>query len=260
MFLGLALESASSNGAEVLAPELTQKADALYEKALSENYRPEGLDLMKKSLDLCVVLLEANPEKYELLWRCARSALQIAETAKILKNPDWKQLYVPLLKKSIDWAEAAQEIEPDRIEAYFWQMKALGLAYEAQGPIAFIAMGYAPKSRRNIDACCAIDPSYMDYTPILAHALYLFTAPPFLGKDIAKAHNCCREFMANTRWGFEPYRQLMEVAGVLISTREKECIERARSLLHAALADPTPRPFYHEAAAAMLARIEMSSK
>ncbi len=253
-FLALCLWNAGAAGPE--AGETLVGLDALYDKAVEENYRAEGFTLMKESLDTCEGLLEANPSSYALLWRSARAAIGLGETAKILKRPDWKELSASLAQKSIDWTETAKNAEPGRVEGYFWQMKAMGLVYETKGVMAFAAMGYVPRSRKDMDACCAIDPSYMDYSPVLARALYFFTAPPLFGRNIEEALAGYAEFAAKTHWSFEPYRQYAEAARLLMSAKGKEGAQSARALLLAALADPTPRPYYHEEAAALLAKLD----
>lgn len=260
VFLGFCLWGAEVAGPAGVGVNLLGEVDTLYERAMSENYRSEGFVLMRESLDRCERLLEANPSSYDLLWRSARSALELGETAKILKNPDWKDFCASLAKKSIEWTDAAKLAEPDKVEGYFWQMKALGLLYEAKGAISFIAMGFAPRSRQNMDACNTIDPSYMDSTPILAKALYLFSIPPLFGRDLDAALAYFEEFASKSHWGFEPYRQYTSAAELLMAGKKKEYIERARALLLAALADPTPRPFYNELAKSLLAKLEKMSK
>lgn len=259
-FLGFSLWEAEATGPTEIGNDALEHIDALYERAMSENYRSEGLALMKESLDSCEKLLEANPSSYDLLWRSARSALELGETAIILKNPDWKDFCVFLAKKSIEWTDAAKLAEPAKVEGYFWQMKALGLLYEAKGAISLFAMGLAPKCRQNIDACNVIDPLYMDCTPILAKALYLFSLPPLLGGDLDAALAIFEEFALKSRWSFEPYRQRTSAAELLMAGKKKEYKERAKTLLLAVLADPTPRLFYGELAESLLAKLEKMPK
>jgi len=256
VFLGLCLWGAEVAGPAGVGGDPLAQIDALYERAMSLNYSSEGFAIMKESLGRCEKLLETNPSSFELLWRSARSALELGETAKIIKNQDWKDFCGFLAQKSVAWTDAAKLAEPGRVEGYFWQMKAMGLIYETKGALSFIAQGFVPGSRKAMDACCAIDPSYMDYTPILARALYLFTAPPLFGRNVAAALADYEVFAAKTHWSFEPYRQYTEAAQLLMSVKSKNHAGSARSLLLTALADPTPRPFYHELAASLLAKLE----
>ena len=238
--------------------ETINRVDNEYERALRENYRPEGLLLMKESLDACTKNLDANPACYDLLWRSARSAVELGEAAKILQTRDWKKLCGSMARKGIEWTDAAKRGFPDRVEGYFWQLKAMDLIYDAEGMLSFIAMGLVPKSRQNLSACYAIDRSYMDYTPVLATALYYYKIPPVFGQDIAKALVYYEEYASLSRWSFESYRQYPDAAEMLLSTKSEKNTERARTLLLAALADPTPRPFYLERTKTLLARLERS--
>ncbi|MDP2792148.1 MAG: hypothetical protein Q8O15_10385 [Rectinemataceae bacterium] len=252
------------HGVEAVEPvgpdnEAIQRIDGLYELAMRENYRAGGLDLMKESLDLCMKHLDANQASHELLWRCARSAVELGETSKILQTRDWKTLCASMSWRGIGWTDMAKRIAPDRVEGYFWQMKAMGLIYEAEGAVSFIAKGLAPKSRQNLDACYSIDRSYMDFTPVLAMALYLHTIPLLFGRDIAKALVYYDEYAANSHWSFESWRQYPSAAELLMSTKKPEDTAKARTLIRAALADPTPRLFYFELARSLLVKIERSS-
>ncbi len=237
-------------------PDLIAQIDGLFELAITENYRTQGLDLMKESLDLCLKRLDTKPMDYELLWRCARSAVELGETAKILQTKDWKTICSSMARKSIEWTDGAKRKSPGRVEGHFWQMKAMGLLFEAEGAVSFLTKGLAAKCRQNLDACYAIDRSYLDYTPVLAMALYLYTLPPLFGRDTNKAIEYFEEYAAFSHWSFESWRQYTCAAELLMSTRKTEDVARARGLILAALADPTPRPYYHDLARSLLAKVD----
>jgi hypothetical protein len=237
--------------------ETISAIDALYERGMQENYHQEGHDLLAESLDACVTSLTASPASYDLLWRCARSAVELAETAKILQAPDWNNVCISLGKKGIAWCNTAQQIAPDSVEGYFWQLQAMSLIYEEGGVFLFLGMGLPAQSKRNIDTCIRIDPSYLDYTPILAKALYYYNLPPILGQDLKQALAGYNEFERLTHWRFESYRQYSNAAAMLISMKDTQ---RARNLLLAAVADPTPRPYYYETATKLLSTLQKSSR
>lgn len=236
--------------------ETLARIDALFGQAMEENYRPEGRTTMADSLAACERALEATPSGYELLWRAVRSAMELAETARIQKSQDWKALCDSLLSVALSRAEAAVAIEPARVEAYFWQLQVIGLVYDADGIAAFIARGLAGKARRDIDACKAIDMSYMDYSIMLADAVYYYGLPLLWGRDVTKAFELYKEFEAHTGWSFEPYRQYIQAANLLIGTKNQENIAHARELLLRSLDDPTPRPYYRDLSEKLLATVE----
>lgn len=255
------LAAQETSASEIPAQKAPTQADILridmrYEEALNENYRPQGFDLMKEVLKESETCLAANPSSYELLWRCARAAIELVETARLLQMPDWKSLSVPLNKKAIEWTEQSKRLEPARVESYFWQMKAMGLVYDAEGLGPFLTRGYVSRSRQNLDKCYALDPSYLDYSPLLAKALYFFNAPPLFGKDIPKALVFFEEFEAQTTWSFEPYQQYTSAAELLMAGKTKPYLERAKALLLTVLGDPTPRPLYRDRARSLLQKIE----
>lgn len=232
------------------------RIDELFARAMTENYRAEGRTLMAEDLSLCERALSADQTDYELLWRSARAAVELTECARILRAPDWKELCDALAPKALTWSEAARASAPGRVEGYFWHLQIAGIAYDADGLTAFVAKGLPAQVRRDIEACAATDPSYLDHTVLLAEALYYVNLPLLWGKDIDKALTLYRQFAARTSWGFETYRQLPRAAELLMATKRQENLAEARSLLLRALADPTPRPYYHDLAAKLLASTE----
>ncbi len=240
--------------------EELERIDELFGRAMEENYSPEGRAIMGDSLAACEHALEASPSDYELLWRAARSAMELAESSRIQKSRDWKELCDSLLPAALTRTEAAVAIEPKRVEAYFWQLQVIGLVYDADGIASFVSRGLPAKVRRDIDACKAIDPSYMDYSIMLADAVYYYSLPLLWGRDVTKALALYKEFEAHTGWSFEPYRQYLQAANLLIGTKNPENIARARELLLRILNDPTPRPYYRDLSEKLLATVENALK
>jgi hypothetical protein len=234
--------------------------DALFDQGMRENHSAKGLALLQESLDACVAALKVEPARYDLLWRCARSAVERAETSRILRTRDWKTVFRSLGGKAVVWGDAAKRAAPDRVEGYYWQLQAMGLIFDADGALSFLAKGYAPRSREDLEACYRLDRSYLDFTPVLALALYWSSLPPLLGQDMNKALAYFDEFAARTQWGFEPYRQLPSAAALLLKAGTADRVEQARALLTKALSDPTPRPAYEEMARRLLARIAPSAR
>lgn len=223
-----------------------QTVDENYERAVAENYNPVGQTLMATNLADCQSLLDRAPTEFEFLWRAARSAVALAECSKILETQDWKKQCQVMGSHALDWSESAIREAPKRIEGYFWNLRAAGLVYDAEGAIAFMSKGLPGKVRRDLDSCESIDLSYLDYVVLLARAKYYYELPALLGQDLSKARALCDRFLSLTRWSYEPYRQLPEAAEILLSSRAPQDIAEAGELLRQALADPTPRPYYYD--------------
>ena len=236
--------------------EALRRIDELFERGMQENYRPEGRAIMAESLAACERALEASSSDYELLWRAARSAMELAETARIQKSQDWKAFCDSLWPVALTRTEAAVAIEPARVEAYFWQLQVIGLVYDADGIASFVTRGLAAKAHRDIDACKAIDISYMDYSIMLADAVYYYKLPSLWGRDVPKALVLYEEFEVHTGWSFEPYRQYLQAANLLIGTKNPENIAHARELLLRSLNDPTPRQYYRDLSEKLLTVVE----
>ena len=229
------------------------RIDEQFAGAMAENYRVEGRSLMADNLAACERALLAAPSDYDLLWRAARSAMELVDAAQIQESKDWKELCGSLLPKALSRTETAIGAEPERVEAYFWQLQVISLVYDAQGLAPFIAEGLAAKSRRDIEKSSAIDPGYLDYSVLLAQAMYYYRLPSFWGRDLDKAFALYREFEARTTWSFEPYRQYIQAATLLIGTKKPENIAHARELLLRSLQDPTPRSHYRGLSEKLLA-------
>lgn len=229
--------------------------DGLFEAGMRENWRAEGLALLAQSQSLCLRALERDPESYELLWRCARCAVEYAETAKILERPDWRRVCGDSGRKAIAWTDRAKKASPDRVEGHYWQLQAMGLIFESGDLFTVLVMGLAEKGRQNLEASYRIDRSYLDYTPVMARAMYYYSLPPLLGQDLPRALGCLEEFSALSGWSFEPYRKYPSAAALLLASGTDSGKARAAELLHAALADPTPRPYYRREALSLLGSI-----
>jgi len=256
--LALALAGPAAAGPSEVGAEDLRLIDDLYAQAARENWHAEGIALMRESLERCERLLEAEPTSYELLWRSARSAIGVGETAKTLQVKDWRAQCSAMARKGLEWTEAAKRAAKDRVEGYFWQLQAIGILKDAEGVGGVIAVGAVAKSKQDLDAAYSIDRAYLDYSPVIAMSLYYFNLPPIFGQDLSKAVTYYKEYASLAQTLLDSYRQCIDLAEMLMSTGSAEYKERARELLSAALADPTPRPFYSERAKVLMEKLERS--
>lgn len=247
LLCGLLLNAATDAvGAPDARPDaaVLGRIDGLFDQAMRENYHSRGIDLMESCLSACEAALAESPGNYDLLWRAARAAMELAECERIQNAPDWMERSRALLPVALTRADAALTAKPTGVEAYFWELQIIGLVQEADGIPALVSRGLAPKVRRDIDACKTIDPAYLDYSILLADAVYYSSLPPLWGRDTEKALRLYGEFEVRTTWTFEPYRQYLKAAELLIATKRPENVGRARALLTRSLAMPDQRPYY----------------
>jgi len=222
-----------------------QRIDRLLDKGVAENYRTSGLDLMKESLDLCLACMEEDPEAYEILWRCARSAHQYGEAARSLQVAGWEEICKEWGKQGMDIAGRAQSIEPDRVEGYFWQAACVGVYSDGTGLMTAVKEGFYKRSKNAMAKAYELDESYNDYDPVFGSAMFWITLP-FPLKSKKKALAYYREFEEKTTWTLRPYVRRIYGANLLMEARPKGYKEEAKGLLEKALTAPHLQKYYKD--------------
>jgi hypothetical protein len=222
-----------------------QRIDGLLERGRAENYRSSGLALMKESLDLCLACMEEKATDYEILWRCSRAAHQYAETARNLEAEDWKATCKEWGKKGMEIAEKAQEVEPERVEGYFWQAACIGVYSDGTGVMTAVKEGFYNKSKTATRKAYELDKSYNDYDPVFAKAMFYITLP-FPMKNKKKALAYFREFEENTAWEVRPYVRRLYGANLLMEAKPKGYREEAKGLLDYVLKAPHLQKYYRD--------------
>ncbi len=106
--------------------ENLEKIDLLFHQGSAKNDTKAGIDLLKKSLSICEKLMSKHTEDYEVLFRYARGAYKIAESMKGIQMKGWKDICSEYGKKGMKISEKAQKLEPNRVEAYFWETACIG--------------------------------------------------------------------------------------------------------------------------------------
>jgi len=233
---------------EKTTEEAIREIDGLYESGMGGNHDANGMRRLEESLSLCRSALERDPRSYELLWRGARSAVELAETARILETSGWQGLFGDCGRMAIQWTDTAKLESPDRVEGHYWQLSAIGLIFDAGDWLAVLSQGLADKAKQDMEAAYRIDRSYLDYTPVFAMAMYWFSLPPWMGRDTHRAMAYLEEYVSLSAWRFEPYRKYPKAAALLLEVGTEAAQARAKALLDAALSDPTPRAWYYRQA------------
>ena len=232
-----------------------ERIDTLHERGTEENYNLSGLALLKASLDLCLGCMEENPTDYEILWRCSRAAHQYAETARNLLAEDWKTTCKDWGKKGMEIAEEAQDIDPDRVEGYFWQAACVGVYSDGTGVMTAVKEGFYKKSKSAITRAYELDKSYNDYDPVFARAMF-YIALPFPMKSKKRALAYYREFEESTAWEVRPYIRRLYGADLLMEVKPKGYEEEAKALLEHALKAPCLQTYYRDWADELQKRVK----
>ncbi len=229
--------------------------DRLLERATEENYKASGLDLFKESLDLCLACMRERPDDYEVVWRCARSAHQYAETARNLLVEGWEGICREWGKKGMEMAEKAQGIEPGRVEGYFWEAACVGVYSDGTGVMTAVKEGFYKRSKNAMVKAYEVDKSYNDYDPVFGSAMF-WIALPFPLKSKKKALEYYREFEQSTSWTVRPYMRRLYAADLLMQVKPKGYKEEAKALLDQALQAPHMQKYYSDWAEELQARLK----
>ncbi len=196
-----------------------QQIDNLYYTGLQKRCATCGLPSLEASLDLCTRALAENPSDYELMWRYIRSAAEYCETAQSLREelPEWKEICREWGKKGLDMATRAQELEPDRVEAYYWRTMAMGKLADATSIITAIKEGFLPKTKSDILTAYELNKSYYDWIPCYAYCMFLSHLPLYIEgsprKKMRKALDLYREYDAHTDYRNVPESEIRAVYG-----------------------------------------------
>ena len=95
-----------------LAGEYPAEADSLFNQGGIENY--------KRSIDLYIKAVEANPDDYEANWKCARANREYGKNAKRQKLENWKELCAKYGKAGMKYAEKAVALKPDKPDGHYY--------------------------------------------------------------------------------------------------------------------------------------------
>ena len=227
------------------ASDSIQSIDGLFYRGMELNYDLEGMTLIKKSYDLATKALETDPDNYDLLWRCARAASEYGETARGIEIEGWKDICRQWGKKGIDLTTKAQGINPDRVEAYYWQSHSVGIYSYASSLMDALNEGLYGKSVRSMEKAYEIDKSYLDYSPVYFFIMFYHRLPwPFKNRD--KALKYYDEFSAMTKWSWESHVRYTYVAEFLLSLKDEKYTQEGIKLIEAVLSSPHPRKFYQD--------------
>ena len=248
------IASAGESGAALTGTD-PEHIDRLFFEGSEQNYQRSGLEILRQALEACVQASGERPRDYEILWRCARSAYKVGEAAEILDLEGWKEICREWGKKGMEFSERAQQVEPGRVEGYFWETACIGIYADATGALTAVREGFYEKSKRAMAKAYEIDKSYNDCDPVFGSAMF-YIALPFPLKDKKKALTFYREFEASTQWRQNPYVRSVHAANLILTVKDGNYREEARRLLEKALSDPHPRRYYAEWARRLKEKLE----
>ena len=102
----------------LMAEDYLSEADALYHQGGIENY--------KRSVDLYLEALKADPNNYEANWKCARACRDYGEEAKQQHVEGWKRICAQYGKEGMKYAQRAIEQQGDLPDGHYYYGLSVG--------------------------------------------------------------------------------------------------------------------------------------
>jgi len=225
------------------ANDLLKQADVLYEKGDLAGYL-EAADLYLKAL-------EANPDDYELNWKCARAHREYGDEAQKQDVKDWKKICARFGKEGMKYAQRAIELAPDRVEGQYYYGLSVGIYADGVSILTAIAEGLKGKTQKGFEKAYELDKHYNDAGPILSLGRFWAVLPwPMKNKKKSLAHY--REYQKTEHFegNEEAYIFLAEL---LMDMGGKENKTEARILLEKAA--KTENTYFKDWANRLLAKM-----
>ena len=206
----------------LMAESYLSEADALYDQGgIEKNY--------KRSIDLYLKALEANPNDYEANWKCARTYMDYGEEAKKQNVEGWKDICARYGKEGMKYAQKAIEQEPNKPEGYYYYGLNVGIYSCGVSLLTALKEGLKDKAQSSFERAYESDKMYDDAGPILALGRFWAIIPwPF--KDKQKALRYYREYQA-TEYFAENDKGKIYLAELLLKLDRKENKAEAKALL-----------------------------
>lgn len=221
--------------------------DKLFHEGSENNFTATGFEMLKTSFTLCEKLMVEHSENYEVLWRYARGAYKYAESSKCLELDGWKKICGDFGKKGMKVAGEAQKIEPNRVEAYFWQTACIGEYIYDAGIITAIKEGFYPVTKRSMKKAYELDKSYHDYNPVFGMAM-IYYSPPWPLKNNKKALKFLKEHNEKASFIWEDYIRYTRSADfyLKLKSKDEEMKKEAEFCLKKVLNDHPQRKYYYQ--------------
>jgi tetratricopeptide (TPR) repeat protein len=221
-----------------LANDTITQADALFEKGDITN-----IASILESISLYIKAVEANPNSYEANWKCARAHREYADHALEGEHEGWEDICKEYGKKGMEYAEKAQELEPEKVEGHYYYGLSAGTYSDGVSILKALREGLKGSTQDAFYDAYEIDKMYDIGGPMLAIARFWHQLPfPFRNQRRSQ-----RYFEEHYEYFPDDPEALVYYAELLIDRRKKS---EAKPLLEKAIAGD--EPFYSKWAERLL--------
>ncbi len=208
----------------LMAENYLYEADALYDQGGMESY--------KRSIDLYLKALEANPNDYEANWKCARAHMGYAEEARREKVEGWKDIRAKYGKEGMKYAQKAIEQGPNKPDGYYYYGLNAGIYSDGRSVLIALKEGLKDKTQSSFQKAYELNKMYDHAGPILALARF-WTIIPWPFEDKKKSLKYYREYQ-ETKYFDEGDKGKIFLAELLLELSGKESKAEAKALLEKA--------------------------
>jgi len=154
-----------------------------------------NVDNLKKSIELGLKAVSAEPESYEANWKLARSYAYYLHALQQHLVPGWEEECKVVGKKGMTYAEEAMKLEPDKPEGRYFFAFSAGMYSYGISILGAIKEGLKGKTQNNFEKVYAMDKNYDQGWCAVSLARFWHQLPwPLKNKE--KALEYYREFQA----------------------------------------------------------------
>ncbi len=214
----------------LMANDLISQADALFKESKLASY--------EKAMDLLQKVVDSEPDNFEAIWKSAEVHQNYGDMSLAQKVPDWKERCAKHGKIGMNFAAKAIELEPERVEGYYFYGCSAGTYSDGVGLIAILRENIIGKIQKNFEKAYGIDKRYNNGGPIQALGRFWFVLP-WPKKDRDKSILYLRE---SQKLFPDDLAGAVFLAEALLDTKNKEDKKEAKKLLQIAL-NPDPAKF-----------------
>ncbi len=197
-------------------------ADDFYNRLDMEGYR--------RSILLYEKALELKPDNYEANWKCGRSYGRYGEELRRKSVEDWKAITAKCGRNGMKYAKKAQEINPGKVEGYYWYARSLFPYSEGVSWATALKEGLYKKAKKAISKAYEIDKTYYDWSPTFMSAQF-YSVIPWPLRNKKKAFKYYKEFKSNSPNIVEQGSRACFAAELLLKRKEKQYRQEAKALL-----------------------------
>ncbi len=230
--------------------QLLKQADDLIDKGERQT-GAEQIGTYKSALEILDQAVTKQPDNFAANWKTAEACRLYGEQAREQKIANWEDVCAEYGKKGMHYAERAIDLEPDKVQGYYYYGLCTGTYSDGVGLFTALREGLKNKVQKNLETAFQIDKSYDDGGPMVALGRFWQVVPwPYTDED--KAMKYYREFQ-NTPYFDNPDRVEAHVymAEILVDERGKKPKAEARQLLTQAL-EISKDPYWTERAQTLM--------